>query len=70
MPASIPSPARYRLFVGGDSAAQTVTTVWMAPGASPGRPVTRDQTPQGRRGSPRCRRACSPQATSPPTSWS
>ena len=47
MPASIPSPARYRLFVGVDSAAQTVTTVWMAPGASPGRPVTLDQTPQG-----------------------
>ena len=47
MPASIPSPARYRLFVGVDIAAQTVTTVWMAPGASPGRPVTLDQTPQG-----------------------
>lgn len=47
MPASIPSPARYRLFGGVDSAAQTVTPVWMAPGASPGRPVTLDQTPQG-----------------------
>ena len=47
MPASIPSPARYRLFVGVDIAAQTFTTVWMAPGASPGRPVTLDQTPQG-----------------------
>ncbi len=47
MPASIPSPARYRLFVGVDIAAQTFTTVWMAPGATPGRPVTLDQTPQG-----------------------
>ncbi len=47
MPASTPSPTRYHLFVGVDIAAQTFTTVWMAPGATPCRPVTLDQTPQG-----------------------
>jgi len=47
MPTSTPSPPRYHLFVGVDSAAQTFTTVWMTPDTSPGRPVTLDQTPQG-----------------------
>jgi transposase len=47
MPTGTPSPARYQLVVGVDIAAQTVTTVWMTPDASPGRPVTRDQTSQG-----------------------
>jgi len=41
------SPSIYRLFAGVDSAAATFTAVWMAPGASPGRPLTLDQTPQG-----------------------
>jgi len=47
MPTSTPSPPRYQLFVGVDSAAQTFTTVWMTPDTAPGRPVTLDQTPQG-----------------------
>jgi len=47
MPTSTSSPPRYQLFVGVDIAAQTFTTVWMPPDASPGRPVTLDQTPQG-----------------------
>ncbi len=47
MPASTPSPTRYHLFVGVDIAAQTFTTVWMTLDASPGRPITLDQTPQG-----------------------
>ncbi len=41
------SPSIYRLFAGVDIAAATFTTVWMAPGASPSRPLTLDQTPQG-----------------------
>ena len=47
MPTSTPSPPRYHLFVGVDSAAQTFTTVWMTPDTSPSRPVALDQTPQG-----------------------
>jgi len=47
MPTSTPSPTRYHLFVGVDIAAHTFTTVWMAPAATPCRPVTLDQTPQG-----------------------
>jgi len=47
MPTSTSSPPRYQLFVGVDIAAQTFTTVWIPPDASPGRPVTLDQTPQG-----------------------
>jgi len=41
------SPARYHLYVGVDIAAKTLTAAWMAPGATPGRPLTVDQTPQG-----------------------
>lgn len=40
-------PSAYRLFVGVDIAAATFTAVWMAPSASPSRPLTLDQTPQG-----------------------
>jgi len=47
MPTSTPPPTRYHLFVGVDIAAHTCTTVWMTPGATPCRPVTLDQTPQG-----------------------
>ncbi len=67
MPTSTPSPTRYHLFVGVDIAAQTFTTVWMTPGATPYRPVTLDQTPQGC-AALQARR--SPSATPPPTSWS
>jgi len=45
--AAASSPSTYRLFAGVDSAAATFTAVWMAPGASPSRPLTLDQTPQG-----------------------
>ena len=45
--AAASSPSTYRLFAGVDIAAATFTAVWMAPGASPSRPLTRDQTPQG-----------------------
>jgi len=37
----------YQLYVGVDIAAKTLTAAWMAPGATPGRPLTVDQTPQG-----------------------
>ncbi len=50
MPVSIesspPAPA-YRLFVGVDIAAATLTAVWTAPGTAPSRPLTLDQTPGG-----------------------
>jgi len=45
--AAASSPSTYRLFAGVDIAAATFTAVWMAPGASPSRPLTLDQTPQG-----------------------
>jgi len=50
MPVSIESshtaPA-YRLVVGVDIAAATLTAVWTAPGTAPSRPLTVDQTPGG-----------------------
>jgi len=39
--------SQYRLYVGVASAAKTLTAAWMVPGATPGRPLTVDQTPQG-----------------------
>jgi len=39
--------SQYRLSVGVASAAKTLTAAWMVPGATPGRPLTVDQTPQG-----------------------
>jgi len=42
---SVPSP--YRLFAGIDIAATTFTAVWIAPGATPSRALTLDQTPHG-----------------------
>jgi len=42
------SPDTYRLFVGVDVAAQTVTAAWQPPQGSPGAPHTFDQTPTGR----------------------
>lgn len=50
MSVSIESPCTapaYRLFVGVDIAAATLTAVWTTPGASPSRPLILDQTPGG-----------------------
>jgi transposase len=48
MPAvHLPSASSYDLFVGVDVAYQTLTAVWLAPGAAPSRPLTVDNTPQG-----------------------
>jgi transposase len=44
---SDPTAPGYRLFVGVDIAAATLTAVWTAPAASPSRPLTLDQTPGG-----------------------
>jgi transposase len=43
---SSPAPI-YRLFVGVDIAAKTLTAAWQAPGGAPGRPLTLEQTPAG-----------------------
>jgi transposase len=37
----------YRLFVGIDIAAKTLTATWLEPGGSPSRPLILEQTPQG-----------------------
>src|SRR5215831_20674424 len=48
MPAVHLSPAsRYHLFVGVDIAYQTLTAVYLPPGAAPSRPLTVDNTPEG-----------------------
>jgi transposase len=43
---TIPRPP-YQVFVGVDIAAKTFTAVWLAPGGSPSRPCTLEQTAQG-----------------------
>ena len=42
-----PTRPQYHLFVGIDIAAVTATVAWMAPGGTPSRPITIDQTPRG-----------------------
>jgi transposase len=39
--------AAYRLYVGIDIAAATLTAAWLSPGAAPGPPVTHPQRPEG-----------------------
>jgi transposase len=43
---STPAP-QYRLFVGVDIAAKTLTAAWQAPGGAPGRPLILEQSPAG-----------------------
>jgi transposase len=45
--AHLPTQSRYHLFVGVDIAFKTLTAVWLTPGATPSRPLTVDNTPQG-----------------------
>jgi transposase len=45
--AAASSASPYHLFVGVDIAAATFTTVWMAAGTAPSRPLTLDQNPHG-----------------------